>query len=405
MGCGSAHGPSTKYGQTEGSDMATSKKIAFDELAEGPVGTRDSEPLNFTSSLRSGISCITTASIEEGDELNVIVACQEDVFREVGNDDLCLFGVTNKIDDGSPIIEAEFDEKDYVFSGMSSKQALLERLASWPAGVACRKARKPEQPNQDNLFICESNGLTAIGIADGHGDHGHWASHFVVQFILHLLFRDILPEGEIPTDAEMYKLFDTAHQALAIRFLELGMSLDHSGTTLSICIIEHCTNTVLTAWVGDSRCVHCTPVGTESLTVDHKPQDLPEMTRILASGGRIVAGRVVTGGDTTLAMSRSIGDVVFQKVGVSHRPMIKRTRLVDNQDTPLAKQFILCCSDGIWEFISDTEAADIMRSYLPERATEGVEALVGESRKRWLERTPRTDDISCIALMIGCATV
>lgn len=373
---------------------------------------------SIMSSLASGQLSGRNYTLEFAEELNSSVKCQEDVLqyvKELGKDDLCLFGITKAAIDGSPTIEDEFDEKEVVFSAMPGKEELLERLATWSAGVACIKAKKPHQPNQDNMFMCESNGLTALGVADGHGQHGHWASHFVVQFVVYLLFRDVLSEGELPTDGQIMELFEIAHEALAMRFSEVGLSLEESGTTLTICIVDHCKSTVLTAWVGDSRCVHCSQIGCSSLTKDHKPQDLSEKTRILAQGGQIVGNRVRTScvsksTDSTvstvaeLAMSRSIGDTSFQSIGVSHFPMVKRTVLANGEDAPLGEQVILCCSDGIWDCVSNDEAADIIKKYLPGNLNEGVQALVNESRERWLERDSVTDDISCLALLLGCAT-
>jgi len=55
---------------------------------------------------------------------------------------------------------------------------------------------------------------------------------------------------------------------------------------------------------------------------------------------------------------------------------------------------IIIGSDGIFEFISDIEVANISSNY--DDPTEVCRALVGESYKRWIKREERTDDITVI---------
>lgn len=53
---------------------------------------------------------------------------------------------------------------------------------------------------------------------------------------------------------------------------------------------------------------------------------------------------------------------------------------------------IIIGSDGIFEFISDIEVANISSIY--GNPTEACRALIGESYKRWIKREERTDDIT-----------
>ena len=47
-------------------------------------------------------------------------------------------------------------------------------------------------------------------------------------------------------------------------------------------------------------------------------------------------------------------------------------------------QFIILASDGVWEFISNEEAANIiMPHYLNNSAEKAAEAIIKESIKRW----------------------
>ena len=61
---------------------------------------------------------------------------------------------------------------------------------------------------------------------------------------------------------------------------------------------------------------------------------------------------------------------------------------------------IIIGSDGIFEFISDLEAATIA-SICNDTPTEACRALVGESYKRWIKREERTDDITVVVGFIN----
>lgn len=127
-------------------------------------------------------------------------------------------------------------------------------------------------------------------------------------------------------------------------------------------------NKIFCANVGDSRAVLARkPQGgkkwiAEGLSNDHKP-DLPkEKARIEKAGGRVeplldeydnafgpprvwLKDEDIPG----LAMSRSIGDQVAARVGVTAEPEIIETTFGPDD------KYILLASDGIWEFISNEE--------------------------------------------------
>jgi len=199
-----------------------------------------------------------------------------------------------------------------------------------------------------------------------------------------------------------------AHQALVLTAEAEGFDLIFSGTTLSVCVADRKEQTALMAWVGDSRCIAARPGRTASeiqglvTSFDHKPQDPDERRRIIACGGEVVKlegevpHRIFTRGKETpgLAMARAMGDLAAHAVGVLHAPSIRRFPLE-------ADQLLLCCSDGVWEFIKSAEAARIVVQLGRERVQEAAQALAQESRDRWLkEEVHSTDDITVIAIWI-----
>lgn len=88
-------------------------------------------------------------------------------------------------------------------------------------------------------------------------------------------------------------------------------------------------------------------------------------------------------------MSRALGDLVAQSVGVTAEPEINITELEDEDE------WLILASDGLWEFVSTDEAASIVR--LTASAEEACSELVEHASKRWKEANEGLmDDISVV---------
>lgn len=333
------------------------------------------------------------------------VPSHKEIFSLMKEGHICAVGstipATNRV--RNAFIEPDFEEKKLEVYGANDVAALRSLLQNTGICIHCKKGRKPEQPNQDNILFCKMDNFTICGVADGHGPDGHWASHWTARFMLKLLLDQVTALGRAPNDATLARIFDITHQAVKMRSEDDRFDLSMSGSTLSICIIDHSAKTVVSAWVGDSRCGLGRPGGVkgEPLTVDHKPQDPQEKTRIQSSGGEVVRlesdvpHRVfVKGGEVPgLAMSRAIGDLIAHRVGVIHLPGISRATLEDH--------FVLCCSDGVWEFIECDEAGQMVSKVGRSQVMKAGEMLALESRKRWLqEEQTITDDITVICIYL-----
>jgi serine/threonine protein phosphatase PrpC len=97
-----------------------------------------------------------------------------------------------------------------------------------------------------------------------------------------------------------------------------------------------------------------------------------------------------------LAMTRSFGDLAAAQVGVIASPEILEMNLVEGD------HFIILASDGVWEFISNEEAANIiMPHYRNNSAEKAAEAIIKESIKRWQEEDTSIDDITCIIIFLN----
>ena len=83
-------------------------------------------------------------------------------------------------------------------------------------------------------------------------------------------------------------------------------------------------------------------------------------------------------------------------MGVIASPEILEMNLIEGD------QFIILASDGVWEFISNEEAANIiMPHYLNNSAEKAAEAIIKEAIKRWQEEDTSIDDITCIIIFLS----
>lgn len=182
-----------------------------------------------------------------------------------------------------------------------------------------------------------------------------------------------------------------------------------SGTTLVFGV--KIKNKFYVANLGDSRCVlaraksgTATGYTAIGLSEDQKPEDPLEKARILKAGGRVHPLPGPPGEDCGpdrvwlaevdvpgLAMARSVGDMLAHTVGVSSIPEIKEHDLTP-EDT-----FIIWASDGVWEFIENQQAVDLVAPKLNDLA-KAATALVAESDKRWKAEEEVIDDITCVVL-------
>lgn len=199
-----------------------------------------------------------------------------------------------------------------------------------------------------------------------------------------------------------------------------GINLRFSGSTcVSVLIVG---NKVFCANVGDSRATlarrkEITTGGQAGqfkmvgipLNRDHKADEPDEQSRILNAGGRVAAYRDMQGNPLGparvwhlhedipgLAMSRSFGDAAAAEVGVNAIPEITEMNLVE------ADKFMILASDGVWEFISNDQAVNIvLPHYQNNSAEKAAEALIREAMKRWQEEDTSIDDITCIIIFLN----
>lgn len=98
-----------------------------------------------------------------------------------------------------------------------------------------------------------------------------------------------------------------------------------------------------------------------------------------------------------LAMSRSMGDNIAKTCGVTAEPEISE-KVITFEDRAL-----IIASDGVWEFIKNTEAVEMIIPYWNKKDIEGAcDRLVNEARKRWeINEKWLIDDITCLVVFLN----
>ncbi|XP_076289547.1 protein phosphatase 1G [Lasioglossum baleicum] len=135
-----------------------------------------------------------------------------------------------------------------------------------------------------------------------------------------------------------------------------------SGCTAVVAVLKG--NELYVANAGDSRCVLCRDGQAVELSLDHKPEDEPEMERIVKAGGKVTADGRVNGG---LNLSRALGDHAYkqnvdlppQEQMISALPDVRHITIEPETD-----EFMVLACDGIWNFMSSQDVVQFIRARL-----------------------------------------
>eukprot|EP00200_Dunaliella_tertiolecta_P008380 CAMPEP_0202379020 /NCGR_PEP_ID=MMETSP1127-20130417/22137_1 /ASSEMBLY_ACC=CAM_ASM_000462 /TAXON_ID=3047 /ORGANISM="Dunaliella tertiolecta, Strain CCMP1320" /LENGTH=281 /DNA_ID=CAMNT_0048977445 /DNA_START=274 /DNA_END=1118 /DNA_ORIENTATION=- len=214
-----------------------------------------------------------------------------------------------------------------------------------------------------------------FGIFDGHG--GPYAADFVRAN----LFVNLMQSGKFPADiyGAIKEAFETTDQQYLKQDAQANRDDGCTGVTAFIIGTK-----LYVANVGDSRAVLCRGGKAQPLSVDHKPNSKEERQRIENAGGVVVwAGTWRVGG--VLAVSRAFGDKPLKRYVIA-TPDIREESLRDDDE------FLILASDGLWDVISNQDAAGIVRNiHDPQRAAARLAeeaAAKRQQRQHQLHRHP-----------------
>lgn len=351
-----------------------------------------------------------------GGEQQLLLALRGTISSHIG-----ATGSTSK-GDGKPAVvlrsvtdaimgkKRPFEEKDFVAEG-SDAPALRSSLVSAGIGITCRKGMKPECPNQDcYTVVIQDEQFKLFAVFDGHGPKGHDVAVFAAENLVKLFLRH--EERDAAPEQALREAFIDTQAILDDLTRTSKISAGDSGTTGTLAYLPAGTGLMYLAHVGDSRAVMCrqgttdqTCVGTD-LTVDHKPDLKEERERIEKAGGMVVFDgyfnyRVYSpNGRGGLNMSRSLGDGMAQKAGVTAVPECSRVALdvAKVEFEPGKDLFIMLCSDGVWEFIQSQAACDMVFKHGRQECQKAVEDLAKASYELWMDDSEGeiSDDITVV---------
>ena len=280
----------------------------------------------------------------------------------------------------------------YNYNGNRKKNKIVSYSSSTMAGTNGYGITKT---NQDSFIIkIDKNNNNedeyTFGVFDGHGAEGHLVSQAIKQFFTNCSYFDFNSQTFI------FPVFSSLS-----RTINNSQYFDSISSGSTVVLIHINPEKIISINCGDSRAILITKnKNVIPLSRDHKPEIPEEKQRIESSGGRVdkIFGmgpfRVWFKDEDYpgLAMSRSIGDKLAHRCGVSDIPEIKEFNLKDID--PLA---IIVASDGDWEFMSNDEVKNILLNYAYSKdANICAKSIVEKARQVWQGTGYAIDDITCV---------
>ena len=324
-----------------------------------------------------------------------------------------------------------------------------------------------EDVNQDVVFLNPNflliKNLFLFGICDGHGIQGHYVSNFIKNilpsYLNYIEIDNYISKKNKSLDSMLSSLYNKSENSsvkdihiikyfydkfqinpaefsfIKNKFSEICKNLkesfykidndllkskqsfdtEKSGSTVCVGILN--SKNLILANIGDSRAILCSynkSWKSSQLTKDHKPKDKSEYKRIIASGGTVSRMINVEKNEEEigpyrvwdktqdkgpgLAMSRSIGDGQAKNLGVLAEPDIFEYTLNEGD------KFIVCASDGIWEYLSNDDVMNIIKDIYENegKAEDACDLLVKKASEEWKKENNKTmDDISCAILFLN----
>ena len=272
-----------------------------------------------------------------------------------------------------------------------------------------------------HLNVGDIAGFNLFGVLDGHGTHGHFVSQFCRDYFIRIMtkYAESCKKSKLTTPEMIYNelkrtnfayIIDAFNKADAHMAQQKQFDYNFSGTTCNI--VFQFNKNLVCASVGDSRGMLVFDEGDKKnngifpLSKDHKP-DLPgEIDRIKSKGGvvepitdsegnKVGPQRVWKGGCNYpgLAMSRSLGDFQAKEAGVISTPEI--TEYTINRNA----KYMIICSDGVWEFISNEQVRDMGNAFLMKNDVGGFcTDLVKFAMHSWEQFDIIRDDITVVCV-------
>lgn len=333
------------------------------------------------------------------------------------------------------------NEKDNHSDREVDDLAPKKKLPRKSVGLSMAGENEKDVPkeNQDSFVVMNNilglDEYSIYGVMDGHGANGHFASQYIKQAAedhfnkeeLYFHSKKNKPNINETTIynkliAHDYAIIKGFFKKMADELINAKFDVHYSGSTCVI--IFQVGNKVICANTGDSRAIIIkdnrykveNPISNPfayfeaiPLSVDHKPDDPEEKTRIEKMGGEVEQNtekdgtkggpyRVWVKGENYpgIAMSRSLGDEIAESIGVVHTPDIICKEIDDTY------KFLALGSDGVWEFLSNENVMSLINiHYFKNDVTSACQAVINEARACWKKEDPGIDDITIVIAFLS----
>jgi serine/threonine protein phosphatase PrpC len=216
----------------------------------------------------------------------------------------------------------------------------------WDAGIA-RKAR----PNEDNLAVlhstCAHNGrllpLDLYVVADGMGGHSHGeeASRLAIQCMIQTVIPDIIGSDLISEEFILETLVDGVQWANSVVYESSQKNGSDMGTTITAALVFDGTAYIVN--VGDSR----------TYVYHDREGQLQQVTRDHSLVARLVETGVIS---RDAAYTHPNRNKVYRGLGDKDNVKVDWFTL-----SVSIGDYLLLCSDGLWEMVRDQEIERIMQ--------------------------------------------
>ena len=226
-----------------------------------------------------------------------------------------------------------------------------------------------EDAHATQLSILGDPRAALFGVFDGHNGANvakycglHLSDHF------HSCAPELLEKGEYA-------------DVMGRTFLDIDSTLRNNPeheeggcTAVSVLLIN---KQLYCAGAGDARAIIMRHDGTvEALSDDHKPTRASEIERVKAAGGTVENGRV----NGMLAVTRAIGDFGCKRDDsrsledqvITAKADVTVTSALGTKGTdataPSRTRYIIIACDGIWDVLTNEQAAEFIARQMKERA-------------------------------------
>ncbi len=259
--------------------------------------------------------------------------------------------------------------------------------------------------NQDNILIISNENFYVFGIFDGHGEFGHIISKHISEYLNNYFLNNNYNKKYFVDNnfQNIYKLYQLLENSLK-NFSENKTIL--SGTAITLLIIFN-DYSLISSNLGDCKGILINNNNNiiKELTIEHNFSIKEEKERIFKFGGEIkrIKNKIgplrVYNKDSNLpglVLSRSLGDFMAKKIGVSNIPFINYIENVKKDGIG-----IVIASDGIWEYTSNEKVKDIIINNKEDKnCDDACNEIKDYAIKMWKVNGNIIDDISIIVIYL-----